>query len=85
MPRPSITTIPRYEFASVTGEHIPVPTSTAWCTAVPPVAGCPIRICICDRSRPYDEISAAGIRECGVLPLPADELRTHTSDLPFAT
>lgn len=87
MPRPSITTIPRYEFVSVTGEHIPVPDEHRLVhLQFRRFAGCPIcNLHLRSFAARHDEISAAGIREVAFFHSPADELRTHTSDLPFAT
>ena len=48
-------------------------------------AGCPIcNLHLRSVTRRHDEITAAGIREVVFFHSPADELREHTADLPFA-
>ncbi|MGW0433654.1 peroxiredoxin-like family protein [Micromonospora sp. NPDC003197] len=48
-------------------------------------AGCPVcNLHLRSVARRHDEIEAAGIREVVVFHSPADELREHTPDLPFA-
>jgi len=48
-------------------------------------AGCPVcNLHLRSVVRRHDEIEAAGIREVVVFHSPADELREHTPDLPFA-
>jgi hypothetical protein len=48
-------------------------------------AGCPVcNLHLRSFVRRHEEIEAAGIREVVVFHSPADELRQHTADLPFA-
>ncbi|MEW2480778.1 peroxiredoxin-like family protein [Mycobacterium sp. NPDC049093] len=81
------TTIGRYQFRSVTGEHIPVPDpSDLVHLQFRRFAGCPIcNLHLQSFVARHAEINAAGIREVVFFHSPAAELAEHTADLPFAT
>lgn len=75
------------EFVSVTGERIQVPDPQRLVhLQFRRHAGCPIcNLHLASVARRHDEISAAGIREVVFFHSPADELREHTTGLPFST
>lgn len=88
MPQPDPpTTVPPYQFLSVTGEHIPVPDPHGLVhLQFRRFAGCPIcNLHLRSFVARHAEISAAGVREVVFFHSPAAELAEHTSDLPFAT
>ncbi len=74
------------ELLTVTGERIPVPDPNRLVhLQFRRFAGCPIcNLHLRSVARRHDEIAAAGIREVVFFHSPADELREHTADLPFA-
>lgn len=75
------------ELISVTGQRIPLPPPEGLLhIQFRRFAGCPIcNLHLQSVVRRHDEIAAAGITEVVVFHSPADELRRHTADLPFAT
>jgi hypothetical protein len=81
------THIATREFLSVTGERITLPPSEGLMhLQFRRFAGCPIcNLHLQSIVRRHDEIAAAGISEVVFFHSPADELRKHTADLPFAT
>ncbi|MEU9386028.1 peroxiredoxin-like family protein [Streptomyces sp. NPDC048279] len=80
------STVPRRGLSTVSGDPVTVPDPTR------PVhlqfrrfAGCPVcNMHLRSVVRRHHEIEAAGIREVVVFHSPAEELRHHTGDLPFA-
>lgn len=81
------TQVAERELVSVTGERIRVPDPQHLVhLQFRRFAGCPIsNLHLRSMVRRHDEITAAGIREVVFFHSPADELRPHTADLPFAT
>jgi peroxiredoxin len=75
------------ELRSVTGEPIRVPDPQQLVhLQFRRHAGCPIcNLHLRSFADRHDEIAAAEIREVAFFHSPADELRQHTADLPFAT
>lgn len=75
------------ELLSVTGEHVYIPPSEGLVhLQFRRFAGCPIcNLHLQSIVQRHDEIEAAGIREVVFFHSPADDLRKHTADLPFAT
>jgi hypothetical protein len=75
------------ELLSVTGEHVRVPDPDQLVhLQFRRFAGCPIcNLHLQSIVRRHDEITGAGIREVVFFHSPAEELREHTADLPFAT
>jgi peroxiredoxin len=74
------------ELLTVTGARIRVPDANRLVhLQFRRFAGCPIcNLHLRSVTRRHDEITAAGIREVVFFHSPADELREHTADLPFA-
>jgi peroxiredoxin len=81
------TQVAERELLSVTGEHIRVPDPDHLVhLQFRRFAGCPIcNLHLRSFVRRHDDITAAGIREVVFFHSPADDLRKHTADLPFAT
>jgi peroxiredoxin len=79
--------IDRYQFLSVTGEHVPVPDPQGLVhLQFRRFAGCPIcNLHLQSFVARHPEISAAGIREVVFFHSPATELAEHTAELPIAT
>ncbi len=75
------------ELTTVTGERIRVPDPERLVhLQFRRFAGCPIcNLHLRSIAQRHDEITAAGIREVVFFHSPADDLRPHTADLPFAT
>ncbi|MFD3581918.1 peroxiredoxin-like family protein [Streptomyces sp. NPDC058683] len=80
------STVPRRGLTTVSGDPVTVPDPAR------PIhlqfrrfAGCPVcNLHLRSVVRRHHEIEAAGIREVVVFHSPAEELRPHTADLPFA-
>jgi hypothetical protein len=74
------------ELASVSGPPVAVPASDRLIhLQFRRFAGCPVcTLHLRSVARRHEEIKAAGIREVVVFHSPADELREHVADLPFA-
>lgn len=74
------------KFESVTGEQLTVPDPDCLVhLQFRRFAGCPVcNLHLQSVVRRHDEIVEAGIREVVFFHSPADELRMHTADLPFA-
>ncbi|MEV6295732.1 peroxiredoxin-like family protein [Streptomyces sp. NPDC051896] len=84
-PRPGSALGPR-ELTPVSGPPLPVPDPDRLVhLQFRRFAGCPVcNLHLRSFVRRHEEIEAAGIREVVVFHSPADELRRHTADLPFA-
>lgn len=80
------STIPARDLTPVVGPPIPVPAPDRLIhLQFRRFAGCPVcNLHLRSVVRRHDEIEAAGIHEVVVFHSPADELREHTPDLPFA-
>lgn len=78
--------IARRELTGVDGTHISVPDGERLThLQLRRFAGCPVcNLHLRSIVRRHDEIVAAGVREVVVFHSPADELRRHVADLPFA-
>jgi peroxiredoxin len=87
MDRSAPTTVADLELVSVTGEKVRIPDRDSLVhLQFRRFAGCPIcNLHLQSIVRRHDEITAAGVREVVFFHSPADELRPHTADLPFAT
>ncbi len=74
------------ELPAVSGEHVRVPEPGRLVhLQFRRFAGCPVcNLHLRSVVARHDEIVAAGVREIVVFHSPADELRVHTADLPFA-
>ena len=74
------------EFVTVSGETVQVPDPERLVhLQFRRFAGCPIcNVHLQSIAQRHDEIAAAGVREVVFFHSPADELREHTADLPFA-
>jgi hypothetical protein len=85
MPKPPDRVAP-FTLLGVNGENIAVPDPELLThLQFRRFAGCPVcNLHLQSVARRHDEIAAAGVREVVFFHSPADELRTHTSDLPFA-
>lgn len=78
--------LPARELVAVSGERVRIPDGERIVhLQLRRFAGCPIcNLHLRSIVRRHDEIERAGIREVVVFHSPADELRPHASDLPFA-
>lgn len=77
---------PARELVAISGERVRIPDGQRIVhLQLRRFAGCPIcNLHLRSIVRRHDEIEKAGIREVVVFHSPADELRPHASDLPFA-
>ena len=82
-----VTQVSPRELLSVTGERVRLPDPEHLVhLQFRRFAGCPIcNVHLRSIEQRHDEITAAGIREVVFFHSPADDLRKHTADLPFAT
>ncbi|MFF4899201.1 peroxiredoxin-like family protein [Streptomyces sp. NPDC001068] len=80
------STVPGRGLAAVSGDLVPVPDPDHLVhLQFRRFAGCPVcNLHLRSVVRRHDEIVAAGVREVVVFHSPADELRPHAADLPFA-
>ncbi|WP_216214641.1 peroxiredoxin-like family protein [Amycolatopsis aidingensis] len=80
------TVVARRELTSVSGAPVPVPAPGYLVhLQFRRFAGCPVcSLHLRSVVQRYAEIEAAGVREVVVFHSPADELRAHVADLPFA-
>jgi hypothetical protein len=78
--------VPAAEFVTIDREPVPLPDPGATVhLQFRRFAGCPVcNLHLRSVARRHDEIAAAGIREVVLFHSPADELRPHVADLPFA-
>ncbi|MFC0041643.1 peroxiredoxin-like family protein [Actinomadura rayongensis] len=78
--------VPFRELAAVHGPPVPIPDPGRLVhLQFRRFAGCPVcNLHLRSVAVRHDEIERAGIREVAVFHSPADELREHTADLPFA-
>lgn len=78
--------VPVAEFVTVGGAPVPVPDADHVVhLQFRRFAGCPVcNLHLRSVARRHAEIVAAGVREVVVFHSPADELRPHVADLPFA-
>ncbi|MQY02055.1 peroxiredoxin-like family protein [Actinomadura macrotermitis] len=78
--------VPFRELTPVTGDPVPLPDPDRLVhLQLRRFAGCPVcNLHLRSVARRHAEIEAAGVREVVVFHSPADELRRHVADLPFA-
>ncbi len=74
------------QLATISGDRIAVPDPAQLIhLQLRRFAGCPVcNFHLRSMARRHDEIAAAGVREVVVFHSPAEELRAHATDLPFA-
>ncbi|MBW8486176.1 peroxiredoxin-like family protein [Actinomadura parmotrematis] len=86
MPSPLPGTVAARELTAATGEAVPIPDPERLVhLQLRRFAGCPIcNLHLRSVAARHAEIEAAGVREVVVFHAPADELRPHVEDLPFA-
>ena len=80
------TVIPTRQLATVSGPPVPVPDPDRLVhLQFRRFAGCPVcNLHLRSFARRNGEVTAAGVREVVVFHSPAEELRPHVADLPFA-